>query len=173
MEDRSEQTEAFARMLELEDRTQVMRGVDLLFDRGWPSNHFTVGMAARAGAGLVPLVYEGSRSEAKYKALMDAEDARKMEPKWLRSFRASVRTSASQRWQGAERVRYHRDLWLLDGLKQKRTAKSKSSGEGGWHLNSPRKSPFVRMIPKRCSVTYEKKLSLAFSFTRPICCAAT
>jgi hypothetical protein len=86
MEDRSEQTEAFARMLELlkvplEDRPQVMRGVDLFFDRGWPSNHFTVGMAARAGAGLVPPVYEGSRSEAKYKALMDAEDARKMEPK--------------------------------------------------------------------------------------------
>ena len=58
MEDRVKQTEAFAQMLEMmnvpaAERPQVMRGVDLFFDRGWPSNHFTVGMAARAGAGLV------------------------------------------------------------------------------------------------------------------------
>ena len=86
LEDRSKQTEAFARMLELlkvplEDRPQVMHGVDLFFDRGWPSNHFTVGMAARAGAGLLPPTYEGPRSEAKYKALMDAEDAKKAKSK--------------------------------------------------------------------------------------------
>ena len=82
MEDRVKQTEAFARMLQVmnvpvEERPQVMRGADLFFDRGWPSNHFTVGMAARAGAGLVPPVYEGFGSEAKYKALMDSEDAKK------------------------------------------------------------------------------------------------
>lgn len=82
MEDRTKQTEAFARMLELlkvpaAERPQVMRGANLFFDRGWPSSCFTVGMAARAGAGLVPPVYGGFGSEAKYKALMDAEDAKK------------------------------------------------------------------------------------------------
>jgi hypothetical protein len=82
MEDRGKQTEAFARMLEIMDipvgeRPQVMRGVDLFFDRGWPSNHFTVSMAARAGAGLVPPVYEGLGSDAKYRALMDSDDAKK------------------------------------------------------------------------------------------------
>ena len=82
MEDRAKQTEAFARMLELlkipmEERPEVMRGVDLFFDRGWPSNHFTVGMAARAGAGLIPPIYEGPQSERKYKALMDAADSKK------------------------------------------------------------------------------------------------
>jgi hypothetical protein len=34
-------------------------------------------MAARAGAGLLPPLYEGFASEAKYKALMDAEDAKR------------------------------------------------------------------------------------------------
>jgi hypothetical protein len=82
MEDRAKQTEAFARMLELMqipavERPQIMRGVDMFFDRGWPSNHFTVGMAARAGAGLIPPIYEGFTSEAKYKALMAAEDSKK------------------------------------------------------------------------------------------------
>ena len=82
MEDRVKQTEAFARMLETmnvpaAERPQVMRGVDLFFDRGWPSNHFTVGMAARAGAGLVPPAYEGFGSEAEYKTLMDSADAKK------------------------------------------------------------------------------------------------
>jgi hypothetical protein len=82
MEDRVKQTEAFARMLEMlnvpvAERPQVMRGVDLFFDRGWPSNHFTVGMATRAGAGLIPPVYEGFGSEARYKALMDSDEAHK------------------------------------------------------------------------------------------------
>lgn len=82
MEDRAKQTEAFTRMLELmkipvAERPQIMRGVDVFFDRGWPSNHFTVGMAARAGAGLIPPFYEGFTSEAKYKALMAAEDSKK------------------------------------------------------------------------------------------------
>jgi hypothetical protein len=82
MVDRVKQTEAFARMLEMMnvpagERPQVMLGVNLFFDRGWPSNHFTVGMAARAGAGLIPPVYEGTSSEAKYKALMDVADGKK------------------------------------------------------------------------------------------------
>jgi hypothetical protein len=72
MEDRIKQTEAFARILELmkvpiAERPEVMRGVDLFFDRGWPSSCFTAGMAARAGAGLIPPLYEGFGSEAKYK----------------------------------------------------------------------------------------------------------
>ena len=82
MEDRIKQTEAFARILELmkvpiAERPQVMRGVDLFFDHGWPTNRFRVGMAAHAGAGLVPPLYEGFSSEAKYKALMDAEDTKR------------------------------------------------------------------------------------------------
>jgi hypothetical protein len=82
MEDRIKQTEAFARLLETmnipaTERPQIMRGVDLFFDHGWPSNHFTVGMAARAGAGLVPPVYEGFHSAAEYRALMDSHDAKK------------------------------------------------------------------------------------------------
>ncbi|MFZ0321363.1 MAG: hypothetical protein WAL56_19730 [Candidatus Sulfotelmatobacter sp.] len=66
MEDRIKQTEAFARMLDLlkvpaAERPQVMRGVDLFFDHGWPSSCFTVGMAARAGAGLAPPYIRGIR----------------------------------------------------------------------------------------------------------------
>ena len=64
MEDRAKQTEAFIHMLETmgvpaAERPQIMRGVEMFFDRGWPSNQVTVGMAARAGAGLVPSAYEG------------------------------------------------------------------------------------------------------------------
>jgi hypothetical protein len=82
MEDRAKQTEAFEKILEImkvpvEERPQAMLGVNLFFDHGWPSNHFTVGMAARAGAGLIQPVYEGPASESKYKALMDAADANK------------------------------------------------------------------------------------------------
>jgi hypothetical protein len=66
VEHREGQTQAFAEMLEfaqipLAERPQVMRGVDLFFSRGWPSNHFTVGMAARAGKGLIPPVYGRQR----------------------------------------------------------------------------------------------------------------
>ncbi len=82
MENRAKQKEAFAQILEMvnvpvADRPQIMRGADLFFDRGWPSNHFTAGMAARAGAGLIPPVYEGFSSQAKYIALMDSDDAKK------------------------------------------------------------------------------------------------
>jgi hypothetical protein len=82
MEDRAKQSEAFAKILEMmsvpvADRLQMMRGADLFFDRGWPSNHFTVGMAARAGAGLIPPVYEGFGSQAKYQALMDSDRTKK------------------------------------------------------------------------------------------------
>jgi hypothetical protein len=77
MEDIKQQTEAFAKMLETlvvpkEDRPEVMKGVALSFEYGWPSNHFTVGMAARAGAGLAPFQYEGPSSEAKYKKMMES-----------------------------------------------------------------------------------------------------
>src|SRR5882724_4580635 len=86
MEDRIKQTEAFARMLELMkvpvgERPQVMRGVDLFFDRGWPSNRFTVGMAARAGAGLVPPLYEAARPSTR---LLWTRKMRKDESKPLR-----------------------------------------------------------------------------------------
>jgi hypothetical protein len=75
MEDRIIQTEAFAKMLDSmqippAERPAIMEGVEMFFDRGWPSNYFTVGMAATAGAGRVPFQYEGIGSEAKYKAMM-------------------------------------------------------------------------------------------------------
>jgi hypothetical protein len=56
----------------LAERPQVMRGADLFFSRGWPNNHFTVDMAARAGRGLVPPVYEGIGSEERYFQIMKA-----------------------------------------------------------------------------------------------------
>lgn len=81
VEDRAKQNEAFTRMLEMMnipavERPRMMTGVGLFYDRGWPSNYVTVGMAARAGAGLVPPIYEGFHSVAKYKALIDAEKAK-------------------------------------------------------------------------------------------------
>jgi len=71
MEDREKQTLAFAALLEyaqipLSERPQVMRGAALFLSRGWPNNHFTVSMAARAGGGLIPPVYEGIGSEGRY-----------------------------------------------------------------------------------------------------------
>ena len=48
------------------ERHNVIKGASVFFDRGWPSNHFTVGMAARAGMGLVPPVYSGIGSEELY-----------------------------------------------------------------------------------------------------------
>jgi hypothetical protein len=71
MEGKTKQSIAYECMLEmmavpLADRRQVMRGAELFFARGWPNNHFTVGMARRAGMGLVPPVYEGIGSEARY-----------------------------------------------------------------------------------------------------------
>jgi hypothetical protein len=74
-EDRAKQTEGFAKMLvtlkiPVADRPQIMKGVDLFFDHGWPSNRFTAGMAERAGAGLIPPAYDGISSETEYKKLM-------------------------------------------------------------------------------------------------------
>jgi hypothetical protein len=71
MEGRTKQARAYAWMLELTEfpiaeRSQAIRGAELFFDRGWPNNHFTVAMAARAGMGLVPPVYEGIGSEGRY-----------------------------------------------------------------------------------------------------------
>lgn len=75
MEDRAKQTEAFLRTLDLTqipaaERPKIMRGVNHFFDRGWPSNFVTVGMAARAGDGLMPPKFQGPDSEAEYKARM-------------------------------------------------------------------------------------------------------
>jgi hypothetical protein len=50
----------------LPQRHQMIAGAALFFNRGWPINHFTVSMAARAGYGLVPPVYEGLGSEERY-----------------------------------------------------------------------------------------------------------
>ena len=52
--------------LPVAERHNVMKGASVFFDRGWPSNHFTVGMAARAGMGLVPPIYNGLGSEELY-----------------------------------------------------------------------------------------------------------
>jgi len=64
-------TLAYELMLEvaavpLAERAEIMIGAEQFFDHGWPINHFTVGMAARAGMGLVPPIYEGLGSEGRY-----------------------------------------------------------------------------------------------------------
>jgi len=71
MEGKMKQSRAYECMLELtavpmEERCQIMKGAELFFARGWPNNHFTLGMASRAGLGLVPPVYEGIGSEGVY-----------------------------------------------------------------------------------------------------------
>jgi hypothetical protein len=71
MEGKTKQTQAYERMLELTyvplaERHNVMAGAAVFFDRGWPSNHFTVDMAARAGRGLVPPIYDGIGTEGRY-----------------------------------------------------------------------------------------------------------
>ena len=54
----------------LAERDNAMAGAAVFFDRGWPINHFTVDMAARAGMGLVPPVYEGIGTEGRYFQIM-------------------------------------------------------------------------------------------------------
>jgi len=71
MNDLAKQIRDYALQLEraevpLAERKQVMTGARLFFNRGWPSNHFTIGMASRAGMGLIPPVYEGLGSEERY-----------------------------------------------------------------------------------------------------------
>jgi hypothetical protein len=71
MKDTTKQTQTYAWMLALAqtpiaERHNVIKGASVFFDRGWPSNHFTVGMAARAGMGLVPPIYNGIGSEGLY-----------------------------------------------------------------------------------------------------------
>jgi hypothetical protein len=71
MKDETKQTRDYELMLELAavplaERAQVMVGANLFFDRGWPNHHFTLGMAVRAGNGLVPPIYEGLGSEGMY-----------------------------------------------------------------------------------------------------------
>jgi hypothetical protein len=75
MEGKTKQTQAYELMLELTyvpiaERHNVMAGAAVFFDRGWPSNHFTVDMAARAGMGLVPPVYDGIGTEGRYFQIM-------------------------------------------------------------------------------------------------------
>jgi hypothetical protein len=50
----------------LAQRPQIMSGAKLFFASGWPINHFTICMAARAGSGLVPPIYEGLGSEERH-----------------------------------------------------------------------------------------------------------
>jgi hypothetical protein len=71
MDSIAKQTHAYESMLELAsvplaDRHRIMRGRGVFLDRGWPNNHFTIDMAARAGTGLIPPVYEGPGSEGRY-----------------------------------------------------------------------------------------------------------
>lgn len=78
MEDRAQRTEAFIKMLDLlavhsTERASALRGIDIFFDRGWPSNNFTVGMAIRAGEGLTPPQFTGTGDEHRYKMLLEAE----------------------------------------------------------------------------------------------------
>jgi hypothetical protein len=71
MRDTTKQTQVYALMLALTtlpvaERQNVIRGAAVFFDRGWPSDHFTVGMAALAGMGLVPPIYGGIGTEELY-----------------------------------------------------------------------------------------------------------
>jgi hypothetical protein len=71
MEAKRKRTQAYELLLEvasvpLAERAQIMIGAELFFDQGWPINHFTVGMAARAGGGIIPPVYKGLGSEERY-----------------------------------------------------------------------------------------------------------
>ena len=68
---KKKRTQAYELLLEvaavpLAERAQVMIGAERFFDQGWPINHFTVGMAARAGMGTIPPVYRGLGSEGRY-----------------------------------------------------------------------------------------------------------
>jgi hypothetical protein len=81
MQTKRKRTQAYELMLEvaavpLAERAQIMIGAERFFDHGWPINHFTVGMAARAGKGLVPPIYEGLGSEGRYfEAMRPGPDA--------------------------------------------------------------------------------------------------
>jgi hypothetical protein len=81
MQTKRNRTLAYELMLEvaavpLGERAVIMIGAEQFFDHGWPINHFTVGMAARAGMGLVPPIYEGLGSEGHYfEAMRPGPDA--------------------------------------------------------------------------------------------------
>jgi hypothetical protein len=77
MEDRAKQTEAFIQLLDLvhatgQEREDALKGLDIFFDNGWPSNCFTLGMARAAGSGLMPAPFTGHIDEYHYKQLMKA-----------------------------------------------------------------------------------------------------
>lgn len=78
MEDRVKLTRVFAKMCDVamvphSERPQIMKGVAIFFDRGWPSNYFNLGMAQSAGGGLIPDVYEGLHSQSEYVARMESK----------------------------------------------------------------------------------------------------
>ena len=81
MQTKRNRTLAYELMLEVAavpraERARIMVGAEQFFDHGWPINHFTVGMAARAGMGLVPPIYEGLGSEGHYfEAMKSRPDA--------------------------------------------------------------------------------------------------
>jgi len=81
MQTKRDRTLAYELMLEVAavpraERARIMVGAEQFFVHGWPINHFTVGMAARAGMGLIPPVYEGLGSEGRYfEAMRPGPDA--------------------------------------------------------------------------------------------------
>ena len=81
MQSETSQLQGYERMLELNeiplaDRNQIVRGAELFLERGWPNHHFTLGMASRAGLGLVPPIYDGPGSEERYfQALQESVQA--------------------------------------------------------------------------------------------------
>ena len=71
MQSKAERTREYELLLDaagvpVRERAQIMIGAELFFERGWPIHHFTIGMAARAGMGQVPPIYEGLGSEGRY-----------------------------------------------------------------------------------------------------------
>jgi len=71
MQSKTERTREYELLLEaagipVGERAQIMIGAELFFERGWPIHHFTIDMAARAGMGQVPPIYEGLGTEGRY-----------------------------------------------------------------------------------------------------------
>jgi len=71
MESKRKRTREYQLLLDaaevpLAERDQIMIGAERFFERGWPIHHFTIAMAARAGMGQVPPIYEGLGSEGRY-----------------------------------------------------------------------------------------------------------
>jgi hypothetical protein len=56
-----------------EEKEEYREGASILFDLGWPSNHFNYPMIIRAIAGLVPK-YEGLHTFLEYQVRWARED---------------------------------------------------------------------------------------------------